>query len=134
MEEIARQLIEMEEQAARAFNRRDLDRILEFFDPESFEGFSSTRYERIHGLKELRKTFEFYLSEAESVEYGISKPMVNVFGGSAVVTFYWQVKLRGKKIKQNIHGRGTHVYIQEQGRWRVVHEHYSKSHRGEGDE
>lgn len=134
MEEVARQLIEMEEQAARAFNRRDLERILEFFDPESFSGFSSTKFDRIHGLKDLRKTFEFYLGEAEQVDYSIAKPEVQVYGGAAVVTFYWQVKLRGKKLKQTLRGRATHVYIREEDRWRIVHEHFSKAVRGKGEE
>lgn len=134
MEEVARQLVEMEVQAAHAFNRGDLDRILECFDPDSFSGFSSTRYDRIRGLRALRRTFEFYRAEAENVDYTISRPEVQVHGGAAVVTFYWEVRLRGKKIRQTLHGRATHVYIQEQGRWRIVHEHFSKAVRGKGQE
>jgi len=134
MEEVARQLIEMEEQAARAFNRGDLDTILTFFHPQEFSGFSSTKYDRIHGLRELRKTFEFYLGEAEGVHYAISKPEVQLYGGAAVVTFYWEVRLRGKKLRETLHGRATHVYIEQEDRWRVVHEHFSKAVRGKGVE
>lgn len=134
METVTRELLEMEVQAARAFNRGDIDDILTMFDPDSFTGFSSTKYDRIRGLKDLRRTFQFYCDEADELDYSISKPEVQVFGGSAVVTFYWQVRLRGSKIRETIRGRGTHVYIQEEGRWKVVHEHFSKSHRGKGDE
>ncbi len=134
MESATRELIEMEVQAARAFNRGDLETILGMFDPDGFTGFSSTKYDRIHGLRELRRTFEFYMAEAEDLDYSISRPEVQVFGGSAVVTFYWQVKLRGPKIRETIKGRGTHLYVLEEGKWRVVHEHFSKSHRGRGDE
>lgn len=134
METVTRQLIEIEVQSARAFNNEDLDTVLKFYDPDAFSGFSSTRYDRIHSLKDLRKTFEFYLHEAEKVEYSISKPEVQVHGGAAVVTFYWEVKLRGKKLKRTFRGRGTHVFIQEEGRWRIVHEHFSKAVRGKGEE
>ena len=134
MQTVAQELIAMEERAASAFNRRDLDAILQFFDPEEFTGFSSTRHERIRGLRSLRKTFEFYLSEAEKVDYSISKPEVQLYGGCGIVTFYWEVRLRARKIKQNLQGRATHVYIEEEGRWRVVHEHYSKAVRGKGSE
>ncbi len=134
METVTRELIEMEVQAARAFNRGDLQGVLHFFEPEEFTGFSSTQYDRIHGLKDLRRTFEFYLREATDVEYSIARPEVQVFGGSAVVTFYWEVKLRGPKIRENIHGRATHVYVQQEGRWRIVHEHFSKAVRGKGSE
>lgn len=134
MESVTRELIEMEVQAARAFNRGDLETILGMFDPGDFTGFSSTKYDRIRGPRELRRTFEFYMGQAEDLDYSIGKPEVQVFGGSAVVTFYWQVKLRGPKIRETIKGRGTHVYVQEEGKWRVVHEHFSKSHRGRGDE
>lgn len=68
------------------------------------------------------------------VDYSISKPEVRIFGGCAVVTFYRQVSLRGPKIRETIKGRGTHVYVQEEGHWRIVHEDFSKSHRGKGDE
>lgn len=134
MEAIVRELIEKEVQAARAFNRGDLNDVLAVFDTESFTGFSSTRFDRIHGLRDLKRTFEFYQKEADEIDYSISKPEVQVHGGCAVVTFYWHVKLRGAKLNETIKGRGTHVYVQEEGQWRVVHEHFSKSHRGRGDE
>lgn len=134
METVAHQLIEMERQGARAFNRKDIDAILAGYDSRSFTGFSSTRYERISGLRDLRRTFEFYVNEAEEVDYSVSKPKVQTWGKCAVLSFYWQVKLRGARFQETIKGRGTHVYVQERGRWKVVHEHFSKSHRGPGDE
>jgi ketosteroid isomerase-like protein len=133
VEEIAQRLIEMENEMARAFNQRDLDRILALFDAGQFSGFSSTKYDRIRGLKALRKTFEYYLSEANRVSYSVRRPEVQVFGSTAVVTFYWQVKLSGG-LDQTIAGRGTHVYARQGRQWRVVHEHFSKAVRGKGDE
>ena len=129
MEDIARHLAEIEKRSAEHFNRGELDRILEYYDPD-FVGFSSTKRDRIHGLKSLKKTFEFYRREAERVEYSISKPEVLVFGGAAIVTFYWEVKLvhtPGGKRKQVVKGRGTHVFVQEAGRWKIMHEHFSKA-------
>ena len=134
MEALAKHLVEIEKRSATHFNRGELEAILEHFDPD-FTGFSSTRRDRISGLRALRRTFEFYRHEAERVEYSISKPEVRAFGGAAVVTFYWEVKLLGTrsgKRRQVIRGRGTHVFVQELGRWKIVHEHFSKATHGPG--
>lgn len=134
MEETAKQLVEIEKRSAEHFNRGELDAILADYDPD-FVGFSSTRRERIHGLNSLRKTFEYYRREAERVEYSIGRPEVLLLGGTAVVTFYWEVKMRstrGGKRRQVIKGRGTHVFAQEAGRWKIVHEHFSKATHGPG--
>ena len=127
METITPQIIELEEAQAKAFNKGNVGKILDFFYPE-IVGFSSTKHDRIAGLEALRETFEFYLKEAEKIDYQIFEPTVQVFGETAVIAFYWQVKLIKGSHTQSIKGRGSHVYAKVDGQWKIVHEHFSRAH------
>ena len=121
------EIIDLEEKQVAAFNAGNIDKILTFFYPDVV-GFSSTRHERIAGLQALRKTFEYYLHEAEKLEYTISEPTVQVFGDTAILTFYWLVKLVSGAQQQEVRGRGSHVYARMDGQWKIVHEHFSRAH------
>ncbi len=125
--DLERELLRLEEEQAAAFNRRDVAAALASFSPE-IVGFSSTRHERVRGLEALRETFEYYLRQAERVEYQISEPLIQQFGDTAIVSFYWTVALSDGVHRREIHGRGTHVFHQEEGHWRIVHEHFSRAH------
>ena len=93
--------------------------------PKDFVGFSSTRYERIAGRTALKRTFEHYLDQSPRLRYRIRQARVQVFGGTAVASFYWTVELApGQKIE----GRGSHVFVKRGRRWSIVHEHFSRSH------
>jgi len=52
---------------------------------------------------------------------------VHVHGDSAWVEFYWDFTAKYRKNGSTVttHGRETQVYWKEQGRWRLVHVHYS---------
>jgi len=55
-------------------------------------------------------------------------PEIEVYGDSAVVTFYWQFAavLKSTGAEVNEKGRETQVYIQVPKKgWRLVHVHYS---------
>jgi len=125
--DLERELLSLEEEQVAAFNRRDVPAALASFSP-AIVGFSSTRHERVRGLEALRETFEYYLRQAEHVEYRISEPLVQAFGDTAVVSFYWTVTLSDGAHRREIHGRGTHVFHRENGHWRIVHEHFSRAH------
>ncbi len=128
MEDIKQQILNLEQQQVDAFNEGNIDRLLEFFDP-GITGFSSTKHMRLGSLGELRKTFEFYQRQGSKIDYLISDPLVNIYGDTAIVTFYWIVRLRNGKKRRPIEGRGTHVYHKIDGSWKVVHEHFSRAHR-----
>jgi ketosteroid isomerase-like protein len=124
MTSVEREILRMERLQAADFNRRDLDAIVEQFEP-SFVGFSSTRHKRIAGRAALKKTFEHYLDQSPRVRYRIAEPRVQALDGTAVVSFYWVVELSpGHRIQ----GRGSHVLIRRGDRWRIVHEHFSRTH------
>jgi len=127
MKAVAPEIIELEESHVEAFNAGDLERLLEFFDPEVV-GFSSTRHSRIAGTDAMRKTFEYYLHDAEKMTFSISEPTVQVFAETAIITFYWTVTLHQEGKEQEIKGRGSHVYARRDSQWKIVHEHFSRAH------
>jgi len=124
MTSVEREILRLERQQVADFNRRDLDALVGQFEP-GFVGFSSTRYKRIAGRAALKKTFQHYLDQSPRVRYRIAEPHVQVLDGAAVVSFYWVVQLSpGHRVQ----GRGSHVFIRRGGRWRIAHEHFSRSH------
>ena len=124
MTSVEREILRMERQQVADFNRRDLDALVQQFET-GFVGFSSTRYKRIAGRAALKKTFQHYLDQSPRVRYRIAQPRVQVWDETAVVSFYWVVQLSpGHKVQ----GRGSHVLVRLGDRWRIVHEHFSRSH------
>ncbi|MDZ7414122.1 MAG: nuclear transport factor 2 family protein [candidate division KSB1 bacterium] len=127
MEDLKKTLVDLERAQAKAFNKGDVKGILGYFDKD-LVGFSSTRHARLKGLRALRQTIEYYLTQADKVDFKILQPQVQAFGDVAVVSFYWTVTLEKKGKSRVIEGRGTHVYAKRDGAWKVVHEHFSRAH------
>jgi len=121
---IRNQILRAEREQARAINRGDLRGALRMFH-KSFVGFSSTRHERIRGLRALENTFHYYLRRAPKMTYRIEQVQVHAVGSTVVATFYWTVGLgKGRRVR----GRGTHVFVRTGKAWGVVHEHFSRAH------
>ncbi|MFZ3211942.1 MAG: nuclear transport factor 2 family protein [Terriglobales bacterium] len=118
------EILGLEREQASDFKRRDMKALLAQFGSD-FVGFSSTRYERIAGRTALKRTFDHYLDQSPQLRYRIRQPRVQVFGGTAVASFYWTVELApGHKVE----GRGSHVFVKRGKSWSIVHEHFSRSH------
>jgi ketosteroid isomerase-like protein len=119
-----RELLSLERKQVADFNHHEIRALLSHFD-RGFVGFSSTRHERISGLAQLSNTFRHYMNVSPKVRYSISDPKVQMLGDNAVVSFYWKVQLAPGHA---IEGRGTHFYAKKRTGWKIVHEHFSRSH------
>ncbi|RXM38100.1 hypothetical protein BOQ62_18730 [Chryseobacterium sp. CH21] len=55
------------------------------------------------------------------------EPAVYIFDNTAVVEFYWKLnaKLKAGDKPVDMAGRETHVYRKEDGKWKLIHLHYS---------
>ncbi len=127
MKEIEKIIISKEEQMVNAFNKGDIKSVLEFFDTDVI-AFSSTMLERIGGLDEFKKTFEFYNKNTHDIEYFIFSPIVQVFGDCALASFYWVVALIEGSSRKEMNGRGSHLFVKKGDDWKIVHEHFSRAH------
>ena len=124
MKPAEREILRLEREQTADFNGRDLGALLKQYE-QDFVGFSSTRYDRITGRSALKRTFQHYLDQSPQLRYSIKQPRIQVFGTTAVVSFYWNVELSPKK---RIQGRGTHVFVKRGKQWQIAHEHFSRSH------
>ncbi|MBZ5647407.1 MAG: nuclear transport factor 2 family protein [Acidobacteriia bacterium] len=124
MTTVEREILRLEHQQVKDFNRRDLKALLGEF-ARGFAGFSSTRHKRVTGRNALANTFRHYFDQSPRVQYRIAQPRVQAFNGTAVASFYWTVTLSPKR---KVQGRGSHVFVRRGGRWQIVHEHFSKAH------
>ncbi len=82
-----------------------------------------------HGLEQIKQDVYRHLmgdtfSERKLSIHDIS---AHVYGDTAWAEFYWDfaAKFREGGSPITTHGRETQVYRKEQGRWRLVHVHYS---------
>ena len=127
MDNLLKELVNIEQECAEAFNEKNISALLNFFS-DKINGFSSTEHDRFNSKAELKKTFEYYLSEADTVNYEIIDPSVTEVEELAILSFYWRVTLKTGNKRVEIPGRGTHVFHRENGRWKIVHEHFSIAH------
>lgn len=82
-----------------------------------------------HGFEQIKQDIYQHLmgevfSERKLTAHDIS---VDVRGDTAVAEFYWDfaAKLRKDGTPVTTHGRETQIYQRVDGRWRLVHAHYS---------
>ena len=120
-------ILAIEKELVRDFNAGKTNALLAHFHPKVV-GFSSTQQKRISGRGAMRKTFDYYRHASSKMKYAITKPQVQMFGNSAVVTFTWTVELGAGRPRHAIHGRGSHVFVRNGEKWQIVHEHFSRAH------
>jgi len=120
-------ILGIEKEMARDFNAGKIERLLGHFHPRVV-GFSSTKQERIAGLAAMRRTFDYYHKASSKMKYHVAKLQVQAFDDTAIATFYWAVELGTGRPRHTIHGRGSHVFARRDGRWQIVHEHFSRAH------
>src|SRR6266446_482979 len=82
-----------------------------------------------HGFEQIKQNVYTHLmgdtfSERKLMVHDVS---VHVYGDTAWAEFYWDfaAKFRRDGSPLTTHGRETQLYQKEQGRWRLVHVHYS---------
>ena len=82
-----------------------------------------------HGLEQIKdNVYKHLMGDTFSQrKLSIRDVSAHVYGETAWAEFYWDFVARFRKDGSPIttHGRETQVYRKEQGRWRLVHVHYS---------
>lgn len=127
MDDIQKEIADIEKAMVKLFNSKKVEPILDYFD-NSFVGFSSTKHERLTRKSQLKKTFLHYLDEGDPVKFSIKNIKVDILGECALTTYYWKVDIHKKKKVKSLNGRASHVFMQEGEDWKIVHEHFSKTH------
>lgn len=126
MNALEQKIRQIESEIADAFNRGEIDEIMDYFDDELI-GFSSTKHVRLRGEEAMRRTFAYYLKHAEIMKFELDGVEVNSYGPVAVSTFYWSIFLKSENTEHEVAGRGSHVFVDRDGEWKIVHEHFSRA-------
>ncbi len=127
MASATQEILEVEKAMMREFNAGSMTGVLSHFHPRVI-GFSSTQQERVSGLRGMKKTFNYYRQASTHMKYQIAEPKVQLFGDTAIATFHWTVELGKGRPRHVIKGRGSHVLTHQDGKWLIVHEHFSRAH------
>lgn len=89
---------------------------------------------RLESSRALIKEKDWFFNVAPHFEAKMSNVRVQFFGNVALATLYvtFQPKEHGKKSKLRV--RGSVLFYNEQGPWKIVHEHWSKYENEIGSE
>ncbi len=112
----------------RAFAANDPERYFTFIDDDIVVIIPSSPY-RIEGLPDDREEFEFSL-KAGWTRIGYFQelqPLVQVFGDTAVVTYYSRGAYGPEGEAKVAYLKETDVLVKKNGKWKIVHIHVSKS-------
>ena len=121
-----KRLIEIENEMAEAFNTGHVSKVLSYFDKD-IVAISTTNHERLGGVNEYLATFDFYKKNVKEAEYNIYSPLVQEFNDFAIVSFYWVITQLTENGRREVNGRGSHFFRKIDGKWKIVHEHFSRA-------
>jgi ketosteroid isomerase-like protein len=112
----------------RTFAANDPDRYFQFLDENLVVLIPSSPY-RIEGLQDDREEFEYSL-RAGWTRVGYFQelqPLVQVFGETAVVTYYSRGAYGPEGETKAAYLKETDVLVKKRGGWKIVHIHVSRS-------
>jgi ketosteroid isomerase-like protein len=85
--------------------------------------FTEGEQQRVEGLEALRKYLAPLGAQIPPHTYDIVNPKVQVYGNTAILTFHWKASTTdGKPLPK---WKTTSVYLWKDGKWRMVHAHWS---------
>jgi ketosteroid isomerase-like protein len=118
---VAQEILALERGAMDGWRVGDPEPSLALLDPE-ITYFHDPVQERLRGLPAVRALFEPYRGRPLFDAYEIRDPEVQAAGEAAVLT-YQLVTHRGATTDR---WSSTEVFCKKQGRWRIVHAHWSR--------
>jgi ketosteroid isomerase-like protein len=91
-------------------------------DSEKFTKFGPRSFDRQDVVSTTESEAAFF-SSVEDVSYTINDLKIDVFGDTAVVTYYPHVAFNRDGEATEVSGRQTLVFLKAAGEWKIVHEH-----------
>lgn len=124
-ESVAAKIIAMERAALDRWGKGDPDGFLEISDPDVVY-FDPFQAKRVNGIDELRRLYSALRGKINIRHYEIIDPKVEVDGNIAVLTFNFvsQVSL-SQGSEREMRWNATDVYRYRDGKWRIIHTHWS---------
>jgi uncharacterized protein (TIGR02246 family) len=122
----ADQIIRMERAALDRWGKGDPQGYLEIMAPEETY-FDPTQEKRVDGLDALKAVILPFTGKIKIDRYEMIDPKVQASGDIAVLTFNLisHVTPPGVTPEISVHWNTTEVYRRVDGRWKIVHSHFS---------
>lgn len=107
-----------------AVERGDVDRYASHVHPD-FTAFGENDVYLAEGKQLEVSGMADYMKRARAVHTEMHQPRVTVRGDVAWITYYWTDSgtIGGERFTSR--GKSTRVFVKENGRWLVIHGHYT---------
>jgi len=92
-------------------------------DDVTWFDFTPGAQPRIEGLEAVRNYMASLAGQIPPHTYDIVNPKVQVYGNTAILTFHWKASTTDGKALDG--WKATSVYHWKDGKWRMVHAHWS---------
>jgi uncharacterized protein (TIGR02246 family) len=124
-------ILKIERDAWEAVKNKNLDALSDYFT-EDASMFGEGQAYRIRGKADLMRAMEAWVNQTDLTSYQMLDPQVQVLGNTALLTYYFSVSgtSGGNNFTQS--GKISMVYVKQDGKWRVLHEHSSATGPGRG--
>ncbi len=119
-------ILKIERDAWEAVKNKNIDAFSDYF-AEDASMFGEGQAYRIRGKADLMRAMEAWLNQHDLTSYQMLDPQVQILGNTALLTYYFSVSgtSGGKNFSHS--GKISMVYLKQDGKWRVLHEHSSAS-------
>jgi len=116
----ADEILTLERAAMERWAKGDPDGFLEICDSDVtyFDPFIE---KRVNGLDELRALYETLRGKVKLDDYEFVDPRVEVAGDAAVLSYNFRDRMGETVLEWN----ATEIFRRRDGRWRIVHTHWS---------
>ncbi len=107
-----------------AIENGDLERYASHLHPD-FTSFGESDVYLNSGKQYEVRNIGDYLQRAHGVHTEMHQPEVTVIGTVAWITYYWTDSGYVEGARFTSRGKSTRIFVKEDGRWLVVHGHYT---------
>ncbi len=120
-------IIQVERNAWEAVKNKQPDLLADYFADDASMFMADQAY-RVSGKAQIMSSIKGWLSSSDVRSYQLLDPQVQVFGNTALLTYYFSESgvSGGKDFSEA--GKFSVVFIKRDGKWRAVHEHESTNH------
>lgn len=120
----AQAILQVERNGWEAVKNKQPQALADYFTDDA-SLFDESQAYRVKGKAEILNALEGWLRQSELRSYQILDPQVQVFGDSALLTYYFtEAGLSGGKEYSNA-GKISIVFVKQGNTWKAMHEHRS---------
>ena len=120
-------ILQIERNAWEAVKNKQVDLMADYFTDDASMFVADQAY-RVSGKAQIMSDLKGWVSRSDLHSYQLLDPQVQVFGNTALLTYYFsETGVSGGKDFSEA-GKFSVVFVKRDGKWRAIHEHESTNH------